>query len=248
MLSCTVMSYSLWSHGLWNSPCQNTRVGSLSLLQRIFPTQGSNPGLTHCRQILYQLSHKGSPRILEGVAYPFSRRSSHPKNQTGVSCIAGGFFTNWAMRKAQDIDKLVAVGPNWQHPLDHQKSKSVPEKHLLMFYWLHQSLWWCGSQQTVESSSRDENTRPPYRSPEKSVCGSRGSSYNWTWNNRLVPNWEKYIKAVYCHPTYLTYLQSTSYEMLGWMKHKLESRLPKEISITSDMQMTPPLWQKVKKN
>ena len=56
------------------------------------------------------------------------------------------------------------------------------------------------------------------------------------------------IKAVYCHPTYLTYLQSTSCEMLGWMKHKLESRLPGEISITSDMQMTPPLWQKVKKN
>ena len=50
-----------------------------------------------------------------------------------------------------------------------------------------------------------------------------------------------YIKAVYCHPAYLTYMQSTSLEMLGWMKHKLESRLPGEISITSDMQMTPPL-------
>ena len=59
---------------------------------------------------------------------------------------------------------------------------------------------------------------------------------------------KEYIKAVYCHPAYLTYMQSTSYEMLGWMKHKLESRLPGEISITSDMQMTPHLWQKVKKN
>ena len=58
----------------------------------------------------------------------------------------------------------------------------------------------------------------------------------------------KYIKAVYGHPVYLTYMQSTSYEMLGWMKHKLESRLLGEISITSDMQMTLPLWQKVKKN
>ena len=56
------------------------------------------------------------------------------------------------------------------------------------------------------------------------------------------------VKAVYCHPTYLTYMQSTSCEMPGWMKQKLESRLPGEISITSDMQMTPPLWQKVKKN
>ena len=52
---------------------------------------------------------------------------------------------------------------------------------------------------------------------------------------------KEYIKAVYCHPAYLTYMQSTSYEMLGWMKHKLESRLPGEISITSDMQMTLPL-------
>ena len=59
---------------------------------------------------------------------------------------------------------------------------------------------------------------------------------------------EEYIKAVYCHPAYLTYMQSTSCEMLGWIKHKVESRLPGEISITSDMQMTPPLWQKVKKN
>ena len=56
------------------------------------------------------------------------------------------------------------------------------------------------------------------------------------------------VKAVYCHPAYLTYMQSTSGEMLDWMKHKLESRLLKEISITSDMQMTPPLWQKVKSN
>ena len=56
------------------------------------------------------------------------------------------------------------------------------------------------------------------------------------------------VKAVYCHPAYLTYMQSTSCEMPGWMKHKLESRLPGEISITSDMQMTPPLWQKAKKN
>ena len=57
-----------------------------------------------------------------------------------------------------------------------------------------------------------------------------------------------YIKALYCLPAYLTYMQSTSWEMLDWKKHKLASRLPGEISITSDMQMTPPLWQKVKRN
>ena len=59
---------------------------------------------------------------------------------------------------------------------------------------------------------------------------------------------KEYIKAVYCHSAYLTYMQSTSCEMPGWMKHKLESRLPGETSITSDIQMTPPLWQKVKRN
>ena len=59
---------------------------------------------------------------------------------------------------------------------------------------------------------------------------------------------KEYVKAVYCHPAYLTYMQSTSYEMPGWMKHKLESRLLGEILLTSDMQMTPLLWQKVKKN
>ena len=57
-----------------------------------------------------------------------------------------------------------------------------------------------------------------------------------------------YFKAVYCHPAYLTYMQSTSCEMLDWLKYKLESRLLGEISITSDMQITPPLWQKSKKN
>ena len=59
---------------------------------------------------------------------------------------------------------------------------------------------------------------------------------------------KEYIKAVYFHPAYLTYMQSTSFEMPAWMKHKLEARLLGEISITSDVQMTPPLWQKAMKN
>ena len=59
---------------------------------------------------------------------------------------------------------------------------------------------------------------------------------------------KEYVKAVYCHPAYLIYMQSTSCEILGWMKHKLESRLLREISITSDTQMTPSLWQKAKRN
>ena len=66
------------------------------------------------------------------------------------------------------------------------------------------------------------------------------------WTGSKLEN--EYVKAVYCHPADLTSMQSTSCEMLGWMKHKLESRLLGEISITSDMHMTPPLWQKVKRN
>ena len=66
----------------------------------------------------------------------------------------------------------------------------------------------------------------------------------WTGSNLG----KEYVKAVYFHPAYLTYMQSKSCEMFGWMKHKLASRLPVEISITSDMQMTPPLWHKVKRN
>ena len=79
-------------------------------------------------------------RILEWVAIPFCRGSSWPRDQTWVSCIAGRFFTIWA------------IWGNCQHPPDHRKSKSVPEKHLFLLYWLYQSLWLCGSQLTVENS------------------------------------------------------------------------------------------------
>ena len=97
--SHSVMSDFLWPHRLyspWNSLGQNTGVGSLSLLQGIFPIQVSR----NCRQILYQLCHKGTLRILEWGTYSFSSGSSQPRNQTGVSCIAGGFFTSWATREA----------------------------------------------------------------------------------------------------------------------------------------------------
>ena len=77
-----------------DSPAKNTRVGYYALLQGIFPTHGLNPGLSHYRWILYHLNHQGRPRILAWVAYPFSRESSQPRNQSGVSCIAGGFFTS----------------------------------------------------------------------------------------------------------------------------------------------------------
>ena len=85
------------------APGKNTGVGCHVLLQEIFPTQGSKPGLPPCQGNLYCLSHQGSPRILERIDYPFSRGSSWPWNRTGVSCIAGGFFTSWAIREAQPV-------------------------------------------------------------------------------------------------------------------------------------------------
>ena len=88
-------------HG--DSPGKNIGVGCLALLQGIFPTQGLNPGLLHCRWILYHLSHQGSPRILEWVAYHFSRRSSQPTNQTSVYHIAGGFFTKLSYQGSPSV-------------------------------------------------------------------------------------------------------------------------------------------------
>ena len=85
------------------------------------PNPGINPGLPHCRQILYQLSHKGSPRILEWVASSFSSRSSWHRNRTGVSCISGGFFTKCAIREAQLQYKVnkIAFGEGKSYPLQY---------------------------------------------------------------------------------------------------------------------------------
>ena len=92
-------------HG--DSSGKNTGGGCHVLLQGIFQTQGSNPSLPHCRWILYYLNHQGSPRILARVDYHFSRGSSWPRNLTGVSCIAGGFFTNWAIREARNCGMYI---------------------------------------------------------------------------------------------------------------------------------------------
>ena len=100
-----------------------------------------------------------------------------------------------------------------------EKAREFQKKYLLLLYWVCQRLWLCGSQQTVKNSSRDGNTRPPYLPPEKSVCRSRSSSLNWTWNNKLISNWEGSMSSLYCHPAYLTYVQTTSWEMPGWMNN-----------------------------
>ena len=96
----------------------------------------------------------------------------------------------------------------------------------------------CVDHNKLENSEKDGNTRPPDLPPEKSVCRSRR---NRTGHGKM--DWFKlgklYVKAAYCHPAYLTYMQSTSCEMLSWMNHKLKLGLQGEISTVSDMQMIP---------
>ena len=133
------------------------------------------------------------------------------------------------------------------HPLDDRKSKRVSEKHLLLLYWLHHSLWlWittkCGKffkrweYQTTWPASWETCMQVKKQQLEPDMEEQTGSKSG-----------KEYVKAVYCHPAYLTYMQSTSCKIQGCMKHTLQSRLPGEISITSDMQTTPSLWCKVKK-
>ena len=109
--SRSVMSDSLWPQGLyspWNSPGQNTGMGSLSLLQGIFQTQVSNPSLPYCRRILYQLSHNWSPRILEWVAFLFSSGSSQ-QNEKETYWMGKKILANhiiWKGANIQNIQKL----------------------------------------------------------------------------------------------------------------------------------------------
>ena len=119
---CDPMDYTV--HGILQA--RILEWVDLSVLQGIFPTQGSSLSLPHCRQILYQLSHQGSPSILEWVACPFSSGSFRPRNWTGVSCTAGGFFTSWATREAHIIDehmrewvKVAQSCPTLWDPMDY---------------------------------------------------------------------------------------------------------------------------------
>ena len=129
-----------------------------------------------------------------------------------------------------------------------EKAREFQKNHLFLLYWLCQSLRLCGSQQTGKFFKRwDYQTTWP----------ASWEIYMQVRKQQLELDMEQqtgsklgkvYVKAVYCHPAYWTYMQSTSWETLGWREHKLASRWLGEIPITSDMQMTPPLWQKVKKN
>ena len=104
-MDCSLPGFSVYG----DSPSKNTGVSCHALLQGIFPTQGSKPGLPSCRRILYCLSHQGGPRILEWVAYPISGGSYWPRNWTVVSCIPGRFFTSWATREAHSDTYVILI-------------------------------------------------------------------------------------------------------------------------------------------
>ena len=127
---CNPMDYSLPGSSVHGDfPTRNTGMGCHALLQGIFPTQGSNPSLPHCRQVLYRLSHQGSPsQLLKWVAYPFSRGPSQPRIRTRISCIAGRFFTSWATREVlMFIEVCVKVCSKMSNSLlSHNPSNSYP--------------------------------------------------------------------------------------------------------------------------
>ena len=163
--SCSAVSNSLWLHGLyssWNSPGQNTGVGTLSLLWGIFPTHGSNPDLPCSRWILYQLSHRGSPRILEWGAYAFSRGSSQPKNRTGVSRIAGRFFTKWAMHTNAPQTLRLWFG--------HHYSNSML---------VHAGLWTPCSTDPTQWITPGQSNAPAWHRLEHSVCATGALTRGW---------------------------------------------------------------------
>ena len=133
--------------------------------------------------------------------------------------------------------------------LDHRKSKRIPEKNIYFCfidyskafdYVDHNELW-----KILQETGLTNHLTCLLRNLNAGQEATLEPDMEQQTGSKLG---KEYIKSVYCHPAYLTYMQSTSCETPGWMKHKVESRLVGEISITSNMQMTPPLWQKVKRN
>ena len=143
-----------------------------------------------------------------------------------------------------DLEKAEEPEIKCQHPLDHRKSKRVPEKQLLLLY-CYAKAFDCVNHNKLWKSLQEMGIphyltcllRNLYAGQEATVITGYGTT-DWLQFGK------EYVKVVYCHPAYLISMQSTSWEMLDWMKHKLESRLPGEISITSDMQMTSPYGRK----
>ena len=152
--------------------------------------------------------------------------SSHMLAKECSKFFKPGFKSTWTMNfQMFKLDLEKAEEPEIKLPTSAGSSKKQESsrKNLLLIYWICQSLRLCGSQQTVENSERDGNTRPPCLPPEKSVCRSRSTERTEHGPTDWFKIGKGYVKVIYFHPVYLTYMQSTSYERLGWIKHKLDS-------------------------
>ena len=175
------MPDSLRPHGLqptrhlcpWDFPGKDTGVGFHFLLQGIFPTQGSNPGLLYCRQILYQLSYKGSPR----------RKKKKKQQNTRKTSISASL----TMLKSLTVWITTTCGKFWKR-------------------WEYQTPW--PASWEICMQIKKQQLEPDMEQLTGSKLGKES------------------VKVVYCHPTHLIYMQNISCKMPGWMKHKLESRLP----------------------
>ena len=195
-------------------------------------------------QFSFQSQRKAMPKNAQTTT---QLHSSHTLAKWWSKYLKPGFSNTWTVNF--QMFKLVlemAKEPEIKLPSSagYWKSKRVPEKPLLLFDYAkafdcldHNKLWKILQEMGISDhlTCLLRNLYEGQEATEPNMEQQTGSKL-----------WKECIKAVYCHPVYLTYMQNTSCEMVGWINHKLEPRLLGEISITSDMQTTPPLWQKVK--
>ena len=133
--------------------------------------------------------------------------------------------------------------------MDHRKSKRIPEKNIYFCFIDYTKTFDCVDHNKLWEILQEIETPDTLPASWEICMQIKKQQLELDMEQQTgSKSWKEYVKAVYCHPAYLTFMQSTSWETLGWKKHKLELRLPGEISITSNKQMTPPLWQKLKRN
>ena len=172
-----------------------------------------------------------------------NKRIHNLSSQASTVCELRTFgFTSWVQKRQRNQRS------NCQHPLDHRKSKRIPEKNIVFCFIDYAKAYDCVDRNKLWKKSSKDGIQDHLICLLRNLYAGQKATVTTGHGTTISKLGKEHIKAVYCHPAYLTYMQSVSCEMPGWMKHKLESRLLREISITSDMQMTPPLWQKAMRN
>ena len=169
-----------------------------------------------------------------------SSAQNSPSQASTVLELRTSRYSRWIQKRQRNHRS------NCQRTLDHQKSMRVPKKQPLLFI-DYAKAFDCVHHNKLQKILKELGIPDHLTCLLRNLYSGQEATIRTGYGTRLVPAWERSTQAVYCHPFYLIYMQSTSCEKPGWMKHKLESRLSGEISITSDMQMTSLLWQKFKR-